>query len=96
MNESEARKKWCPMIRYIDVDGQPINNRPDKLNMPHDLNPVGDCGYGFCIASECMAWRWVDQQTVGDVVDWMGENPGKNHEDCPVVEPTNGYCGLAK
>ena len=42
MQESEAVKKWCPMVRRSSVVG--------SYNVPYkDAN---------CIASECMMWRW--------------------------------------
>jgi hypothetical protein len=45
MTEEEARKKWCPQVRYfVDADGL------GRTNMPED-----SCR---CIASDCMAWRW--------------------------------------
>jgi hypothetical protein len=38
-----------------------------------------------CIASACMAWRWKSR---------FGTDPD-NPENCAVLPPTHGYCGLA-
>ena len=46
MTEAEARKKWCPHVRFSQWAEGILNNRGD-LNGKHD-----------CLASECMAWRW--------------------------------------
>jgi hypothetical protein len=46
MTEDEARKKWCPHVRFSQWAEGIINNRGD-LNGKHD-----------CLASKCMAWRW--------------------------------------
>ena len=48
MKESDARKKWCPMVRYNNWDGTDLSNRPEKL----------DKG-AYCLGSDCMAWRWI-------------------------------------
>ena len=51
MTESEAKMKWCPMVRSPRIESrEPIIvvavNRPDSA--------VGV----ECIASACMMWRW--------------------------------------
>jgi hypothetical protein len=47
MTEDEAKKKWCPMTRNIQVMGM---NR----------NTIDYSDYkSNCLASECMMWRWV-------------------------------------
>lgn len=54
MTEEEARTKWCPFARAYDSDdigGATSTNRPLQYERPRkDLN---------CIASGCMAWRWL-------------------------------------
>lgn len=76
LTEEDARAKWCPANRW----GQ------DPLAMqPHEFNPV-PCR---CIASECMAWRWVGTR--------IAFFDGDNGSGCSVQTPTgkSGYCGLA-
>lgn len=63
MTEEEAETKWCPMARS---DG---NNR----------HWGSENHIGACIASECMAWRWM---TKPSAVEGTGIKPA-------------GYCGLA-
>lgn len=60
LTETEARKKWCPFVRLSDI-GYPAFNREKRHAHDPELNPE-NCG---CIASECMAWRWVDGYELG-------------------------------
>lgn len=49
MTEDEARKKWCPHVRFGNEAGCNRNTAPE-----------GSGGaLTNCIASECMAWRWA-------------------------------------
>lgn len=49
MTEIEAKKRWCPMSRYILLTtGELISNRQGYVNDPWDS----------CLASGCMMWRW--------------------------------------
>jgi len=56
MIESEARQKWCPFVRFhvrpSGVD-KSINNRVTGM----DDDPLNT----LCIASDCMAWRWIPE-----------------------------------
>jgi len=47
MNEEEAKKKWCPMVR-ISIGDSACTNRGD-------IDKVASIA---CIASKCMLWRW--------------------------------------
>ena len=55
MTEKEAKKKWCPMIRFqIGLDnaawqGVAYTNRGEEMRPPESVR---------CITSECMMWRW--------------------------------------
>lgn len=69
LTEQEARTKWCPHARQDDNVGI-------FRNALHDDN-------GFaCIASECMAWRWVSETFHG-----LGTPQP--------IERAEGFCGLA-
>lgn len=56
MTEDEAKTKWCPFVRVLldtpDLKG--TGNRLSSLEADLD-NPV----QARCIASDCMAWRWI-------------------------------------
>ena len=58
MTEAEAKKKWCPMVRFE----RDLVNRSD----PHVLSAK-------CIGSACMLWRWdiVPEEIDGDK-NWDG------------------------
>lgn len=81
MTEEDARKKWCPFVRVTEEGVEKSWNRSidqflidgGKMKAVHTA----------CIASECMAWRWV-----------LTEKPGR-HVPLGVKERVQGYCGLA-
>lgn len=61
LTEEEARKKWCPFVRYYEAGDRAASNRWRQslpAEEPHALNPV-PCR---CIASDCMMWQWFDHQ----------------------------------
>jgi len=79
MTEDEARTKWCPFARVIhfhDNDHQGI--APAAGNRGCHGYPKPEAR---CIASDCMAWRWGSDVTVGKFKT--------QRENC------HGYCGLA-
>lgn len=87
MTEEEARKKWCPFARVIAGEMRDGFMKPLRDVAPH--NRVQEAGSEAddptwhqthnCIASECMAWRWVEE-----FEPYVGNKPS-----------TKGYCGLA-
>jgi hypothetical protein len=56
ITEQEAKEKWCPEVRFLigpdtaSWQGNGYNNRGDYYEPKTCL----------CLASGCMAWRWVD------------------------------------
>lgn len=52
---------------------------------PHKLEKQDKPPLHNCIGSRCMSWRWKMR---------FGTDPA-NPENCAVLEPTHGYCGLA-
>ena len=81
MTESDARKRWCPMVRlaYDTVSANRFVNDP-RSGM---TTPDADC---CCIASSCMMWKWVQTPEQAAFVNAQA-NAGQ-------VE--NGHCGLTK
>lgn len=47
MTESEAKKRWCPMVRV----SMPINPQPALLSAARAES------VSRCIGSDCMLWR---------------------------------------
>jgi hypothetical protein len=57
LTEDEAKMKWCPFARTRDGVG---NDHDLSLNRSYD----GKADIGArCLASGCMAWRWVNEVT---------------------------------
>ncbi len=73
--EDEAREKTCPHMRHV-VNGRDV----DEYKIP----PV--YSQSRCIASQCMAWRWLKHQ--------YKERPGANFNDVHAADRL-GYCGLS-
>lgn len=75
MTEQEATKKWCPHGRVYSSSG--AYNRTETR--------VVD-GPSRCIASNCMAWRWIKDP----LIDFVTKG-----ESLPDYKSEHGYCGLA-
>jgi hypothetical protein len=75
MTEDEASRKWCPHGRVHNAQG--AYNRTDS---------TVSSGPSRCVASNCMAWRWVKDPLVAFVAN-----------EQTIVDKTSehGYCGLA-
>lgn len=55
MIEEEARKKWCPMVRFNTAgDGHVYHNKPPKSK---DDSCEANEYSAYCIASDCMMWK---------------------------------------
>jgi hypothetical protein len=50
INDKEAKKKWCPMVRDYSESGPSCNS---SSNISKGRNPE----WSRCIGSECMMWR---------------------------------------
>jgi hypothetical protein len=98
--EEQARTKWCPHVRHGDDSGGSWNRtvRLMKRVLGWDgSNPYPEAACN-CIASECMAWRFLPQEW-----EFRGQEGRTYTEKKPVngygVEgkklPHVGYCGLA-
>ena len=75
MTEEEARKKWCPHGRVRSSSS--AYNRSENYAVD---------GPSKCIASDCMAWRWVKDPLIAFVA---------NGKPVPDYKGEHGYCGLA-
>jgi hypothetical protein len=100
LTEKQAKERWCPFGRsYVWAgpgrDGQPvtINRYVQETDAqftgelrPLPTTPHADC---LCIASRCMAWRWLSgRPKLGLEIspDGISRVPDEDQE---------GYCGLA-
>lgn len=81
LTEDEAKTKWCPLARTTEFDGvngSRVRNRVVRTDLdPVRVNEPLGC---HCIASVCMAWRFVEGATE--------EKPGHGF-----VRAAIGYCG---
>jgi len=50
MTEDEAKTKWCPHVRQSNGYKEGFSKNRESSGAPTDAR---------CIASECMAWRWI-------------------------------------
>jgi hypothetical protein len=75
MTENEARKKWCPHGRVYSSNG--AFNRTENRAVD---------GPSKCIASDCMAWRWIKDPLIEFVA---------NGQPVPDYTGEHGYCGLS-
>jgi hypothetical protein len=81
--ETEARSRWCPFarsVRQIPVGGSQIAIMAHNRDNPDGNIPA-------CIASSCMAWRWLTPKVLRDI-DLVTS-------DVVEEKPRLGYCGLA-
>lgn len=84
LTEEEARSKWCPEVRHLGDGGGGGGTWNRTMAMMTRIfgwdgsNPYPDATCN-CIASECMAWRWVKE-----FEPYVGDRPS-----------TQGYCGKA-
>lgn len=82
LTEKEARKKWCPFARVKDNGCS--TNRHAGTHKRKDGKFSILRSNSMCIASECMAWRWEE------------DNIERIRADGPRDSEIRGYCGLAK
>ncbi len=81
MTEEDAKAKWCPFSRVASNDGTNGNR--------HILSADGLNGADKCIASDCMAWRWIEDAEFRSKADAAFRDTGAQ------LKPDTGYCGLA-
>lgn len=81
MNEDEAKKKWCPMVRAA-VSMETGFGSPSGFNA--GLTAHGLSKAGSCIGSACMMWRYSRNSSM---------NIGAL--EIPSSDGTDGFCGIA-
>jgi hypothetical protein len=59
MTESEAKTKWCPMVRLSTENGSNITFNASENHRAH------------CIGSACMMWQWHIKMYDGPPEDFI-------------------------
>ena len=55
-SEKEARHRWCPYARSVEL----AKNTPAYNRKKSDRNVLTVMVDTCCVASDCMAWRFID------------------------------------
>ncbi|MCP5014715.1 MAG: hypothetical protein GY938_05450 [Ketobacter sp.] len=104
MKESEARQRWCPMVRCVGVVTD--SNKAEHFSPPANrmIEADGQTGYPNhvnCIASDCMMWRctevrWHDGDHEFDISKIPDGVVVEHRENGWNIARYKGHCGLAK
>src|SRR3990167_8281999 len=106
MTEDEAKAKWCPKFQVATSGGDPgtfeTDNRPPKY-AEDSVDADGRTVYRAtgalhenccCIASGCMAWRWMEQLARSKKSGTFHSASILEHDpDAYELMPESGYCG---
>lgn len=80
--EEEAREKWCPQ-------GRKVENQADQASLVTNET-------SYCIASECMMWRYTSTSMSRNESHFSITSLNKGDVKCEETLPeSRGYCGLA-
>ena len=60
--EQEARKLWCPMVRY-GGENEASNRWSEPFERGGHYKPDLNPDICRCIASQCAMWRWEEGET---------------------------------
>lgn len=64
LTAEEAKKKWCPMVRVVEVetDSGELSNSFNRYHAGSGQShgSIHDNGVCRCLADDCMLWCWVD------------------------------------
>lgn len=99
MTEEEAKTRWCPHVRMIHGEIKANGDTTHNANQGPYNRIVDDSRSAFakggaCIASGCMAWRWMSEHHLepSGVEDGMAiAADGRVTMDGQRL----GFCGLA-
>jgi hypothetical protein len=86
LTEDEAKEKWCPFSRalYVSDDNDDEDAFAEERDPVHNrlvVEGVSDQGFSpdedldqgkTCLASRCMAWRWVIRPEDGQKLGYCG------------------------
>ena len=56
LTEAEARKTWCPFARKAEI----VHFIGPSAGSQWQDVPVATSTDAKCIATDCMAWRWIN------------------------------------
>lgn len=83
LTEEEAKTKWCPYATIFSEDSRHL----ETAQLP------GGFVSARCIASECMAWRWEEEEYLNAMEHYEAVTP---IEGVACIPPSpRGWCGLA-
>ena len=95
MTEEEARKRWCPFVRYATRDdGGDYPERAHVVTGNRFLHKPGP-GLTNCIASGCMAWRWMPGYRLKRGEEVPAGAPMFREVENDTYTDRVGFCGLA-
>lgn len=106
LTEDQARTKWCPHARVVEVDDDQLHG---PFNRYHPNADANFSGVAKCIASGCMAWRigahkgqefTVSAEHADALIhhgcETVARNAGPFETDVTVRRVVDlGFCGLA-
>lgn len=86
MTEDDAREKWCPLIRIHEEPSMGTEGSTYAYNRPEAMGGM------TCIASDCMAWEWGEEEYE------LTHSGGEVHHVLPLKLKTDrkGDCGLKR
>ena len=86
LTETEAKQRWCPMVRMAEEEGSGFAGTWNRTWRSRPIPNPDECR---CIASDCAMWRWTDDSA------WEGDGLERTAEESDGKWVRRGYCGLA-
>ena len=84
MTAEDAKTKWCPMARTVEVGDEALYGPFNRYHTGADINPGNE---NLCLADKCACWVWVRKITIG---------PDHNEVTTLPDDEWHGRCGLAR
>lgn len=105
MTEDKAKTKWCPHVCSVPAVADGKGGWDIPTGIPAHNRLAGTALVGRCIASACMAWRWLPSFDTSAKIEAIRKHrdqhnstlvDAKNAVEATWVEiKSGGYCGLA-